>query len=81
MNTFERNDNHIELVCVINRKLNTQLINMFHLNRWSYRIICHIELCELFSQSSYSDVTVPSAANNQYITVGINKNAIIYFYD
>ena len=26
MNSFEKNDNHIELVCVINRKLNTQVI-------------------------------------------------------
>ena len=26
MNLFEKNDNHIELVCVINRKLNTQVI-------------------------------------------------------
>ena len=26
MNSFEKNDNHIELVCVINRKLNTQVV-------------------------------------------------------
>ena len=26
MTSFEKNDNHIELVCVTNRKLNTQVI-------------------------------------------------------
>ena len=35
MNKFEKNDNHIELVCVINHKLNTQ---MFCLNRCHYRV-------------------------------------------
>ena len=27
MNQFERNDNHIEIDCVINQKLNTQMID------------------------------------------------------
>ena len=41
MNQFERNDNHIEIVCVINHKFNAQIINMFSLNRWSYVCICN----------------------------------------
>ena len=42
MNLFKRNYNHIELVCVINRELNTQIINIFHLNRCHYRVqICN----------------------------------------
>ena len=35
MNKFEKNDNNIELVCVMNHKLNTQ---MFCLNRCHHRV-------------------------------------------
>ena len=32
MNSFEKNDNHVELVCVINRKLNTQSDHLLDLD-------------------------------------------------